>query len=859
MPAVRARRRPAGHARRARPAAAHARRRPQRCARRSGRARRRTRSSSSGSGRSSTTSSAACAPAPCSVARHPTPGPNGSPVAWPAMAAAPDPKLMDRVVNLAKRRGPGLPVVRDLRRVPLHLGLRAARRPAQAQRQGRLVAVDGAAPRRHRRPRRRDPHGAEGVGGERPRRHLHRPARRLPQLQRALPRRPAARVGRVPELRRQGQLHRGAPVQPDVQDVRRPGGGRRRRSRTCGPRPRRASSSTSRTCRRPTRKKPPFGIAQIGKSFRNEITPGNFIFRTREFEQMEMEYFVPPDEGAKWYEYWVQRAVPAGTSSTASPKTMLRIRPHDPDELSHYSAGTTDIEFMFPWGWGELEGIAQPHRLRPHAAREVLGRGPHATSTRSDEPHYVPYVIEPAAGADRATLAFLLAAYARGRGDSGEKRTVLRLDPGSRRSRSRCCRCRRTRSWRRSPTTSPTTLRPHFMIDVDDAGAIGRRYRRQDEVGTPLCVTVDFDSLDDHAVTVRDRDTMEQERVPIDDAARRPARPPRPFLSSERWRWTTITTHCSASTPTRRPTTSAARTASKKAALDAKGDKSRGRRRALNKAWNVLSDPVPARPLRRAARASGDGRRGRRRRCRSTTATATRDRLAARRAAAPPPVLRAAAAREPRPAPSPTIDVARRAARSRSRSRASYALVIDVVRHDRCPLRRADRVQRPRSSNAGTRAEHDAISPSSRDDPAGQRQERARRRRRTRPTTSDEAADKAEDDKADNAERAARRRPTTTRRRTTSSNDEVADLSQKLAPAGIVVLEASCSSCFAYLVVPSALTGRRSASGCSSIRVVRVDGSPLGWSGALVRYGLIIARRRILLLLLPCSAPIGCR
>ena len=210
------------------------------------------------------------------------------------------------------RRQPGeasrlrLPVQRDLRRLPVHLGLRAARRAAQAQRQGRLVALDGAAPRRRRRPRRRDPHGPEGLGGERPPRDLHRPARRLPQLQGALPRRPAARVGRVPQLRRQGLVHRGAPVQPDVQDLRRPGRGRRRRSPTCAPRPRRASSSTSRTCRRRRARSRRSASRRSASRSATRSRPGNFIFRTREFEQMEMEYFVPPDDGARWYEYWCQ-------------------------------------------------------------------------------------------------------------------------------------------------------------------------------------------------------------------------------------------------------------------------------------------------------------------------------------------------------------------------------------------------------------------------------------------------------------------------------------------------------------------------------------------------------------------------
>jgi len=260
------------------------------------------------------------------------------------------------------------------------------------------------------------------------------------------------------------------------------------------------------------RKKPPFGIAQIGKSFRNEITPGNFIFRTREFEQMEMEFFVPPDDAQKWYEYWVQARYD-WYIDLGIPESMLRIRPHDPDELSHYSVGTSDIEFLYPWGWGELEGVANrtDFDLTQHAkfSGEDLTYFDQESNT-----HYVPSVIEPAAGADRATLAFLLAAYHEEE-VKGEKRTVLRLDP--RLAPVHVAVLPLSRNERLAPLTADIagSVRRDYMIDVDDAGSIGKRYRRQDEVGTPLCVTVDFDSLDDSAVTVRDRDTMEQARVPI--------------------------------------------------------------------------------------------------------------------------------------------------------------------------------------------------------------------------------------------------------------------------------------------------------------------------------------------------------
>jgi glycyl-tRNA synthetase len=266
-----------------------------------------------------------------------------------------------------------------------------------------------------------------------------------------------------------------------------------------------------------TRKKPPFGIAQVGKSFRNEITPGNFIFRTREFEQMEMEYFVPPDESGKWFEYWVQERYRWYTD-LGIPEDRLMIRPHATDELSHYSIGTSDIEFMYPWGWGELEGIAQRTDFDLTQHGKFSGEDLSYFDQEKNE-RYIPYVVEPAAGADRATLAFLLSAYDEDEAPTGEgkveKRTVLRLDP--RLAPIKVAVLPLSKNERLVPLadTVASSLRKHFMIDVDLAGAIGRRYRRQDEVGTPLCVTIDFDSLDDNAVTIRDRDTMEQSRVPI--------------------------------------------------------------------------------------------------------------------------------------------------------------------------------------------------------------------------------------------------------------------------------------------------------------------------------------------------------
>ncbi len=262
-----------------------------------------------------------------------------------------------------------------------------------------------------------------------------------------------------------------------------------------------------------TRKKPPFGIAQIGKSFRNEITPGNFVFRTREFEQMEMEFFVPPEEGERWFEYWCQERF-RWYLDLGIPEDQLRLRAHDPEELSHYSAGTADVEFAYPWGWGELEGIANrtDFDLTQHA--EHSGEDLSYFDQEADR-RYVPHVVEPAAGADRATLAFLLAAYAEEE-VRGEQRAVLRLDP--RLAPTKVAVLPLSKNERLRPTAGEVAdlVRPHFQMDLDEAGSIGRRYRRQDEVGTPLCVTIDFDTLDDRAVTVRDRDSMDQDRVAID-------------------------------------------------------------------------------------------------------------------------------------------------------------------------------------------------------------------------------------------------------------------------------------------------------------------------------------------------------
>ncbi|HRW36795.1 MAG TPA: glycine--tRNA ligase [Aquihabitans sp.] len=262
-----------------------------------------------------------------------------------------------------------------------------------------------------------------------------------------------------------------------------------------------------------SRKKPPFGIAQIGKSFRNEITPGNFVFRTREFEQMEMEFFVPPAEAQQWYEYWRNERF-QWYLDLGMPAEQLRLRDHEADELSHYSSGTADVEFLFPWGWDELEGIANrgSYDLTAHATAsgEKLDYFDPATNER-----YTPHVIEPAAGATRTMMAFLMAAYDEEE-VRGETRVVLHLHP-----RLAPYKVAVLPLSKKPELTGPaqellTQLQPHLMCDYDETQNIGKRYRRQDELGTPLCITYDFDSLDDHAVTLRDRDTMEQERVPLE-------------------------------------------------------------------------------------------------------------------------------------------------------------------------------------------------------------------------------------------------------------------------------------------------------------------------------------------------------
>ncbi len=265
-----------------------------------------------------------------------------------------------------------------------------------------------------------------------------------------------------------------------------------------------------------TRKRLPFGIAQIGKSFRNEITPGNFTFRTREFEQMEMEYFVMPEEADASLQYWVERRFQWYLDLGVRAEN-LRLRWHDPDELAHYAKATADVEYLFPMGWSELEGIANRTDFDLLQHSKTSGK----SLTVFDEPnkrHVTPYVIEPSGGVDRATLAFLVDSY-REEEVRGEMRVLLKLHKD-------LCPVQvavlpLSRNQRLLPLSQQVfdAVRTNFRAQYDDAQSIGRRYRRQDEIGTPLCVTVDFDSLDDHAVTIRDRDTMGQSRVPIEGLA----------------------------------------------------------------------------------------------------------------------------------------------------------------------------------------------------------------------------------------------------------------------------------------------------------------------------------------------------
>ena len=280
-----------------------------------------------------------------------------------------------------------------------------------------------------------------------------------------------------------------------------------------------------------TRKRLPFGIAQMGKAFRNEITTGNFIFRTREFEMMEMEFFVRPGEDEEWHRRWIDEAL-SWYIDLGVDRSRLRVREHDTDELSHYSKATSDIEYRFPWGWGEVVGVANrtDYDLRAHTAAS----GQEISYFDNDTgQHIVPYVVEPAFGVDRAVMTFLTDAYTESEAPTAsggvERRVLLKLHPKL--APVKVAILPLSRNERLTPLARRVfdTVRRSGGIDgvvqFDDTQSIGRRYRRQDEVGTPLCVTVDFDSLEDDAVTVRDRDTMRQDRVLIrelvDDLRRR--------------------------------------------------------------------------------------------------------------------------------------------------------------------------------------------------------------------------------------------------------------------------------------------------------------------------------------------------
>ena len=264
---------------------------------------------------------------------------------------------------------------------------------------------------------------------------------------------------------------------------------------------------------RTTRRKLPMGIAQIGKAFRNEITPGNFTFRTREFEQMELEFFCKPGTDLEWHKYW-KEFCENWLLSLGMKKENIRLRDHSPQELSHYSNGTTDIEFTFPFGWGELWGIADRtnYDLKQHMehSKEDMTYLDPETNEK-----YIPYCIEPSLGCDRVALAFLCNAYDEEEIAEGDVRTVLHLHPALAPYKVAVLPLSKKLSEKAEEIYS--SLSKKFMCDYDEAGSIGKRYRREDEIGTPYCVTIDFDTLEDNCVTIRDRDTMEQVRVKIDE------------------------------------------------------------------------------------------------------------------------------------------------------------------------------------------------------------------------------------------------------------------------------------------------------------------------------------------------------
>ncbi len=263
---------------------------------------------------------------------------------------------------------------------------------------------------------------------------------------------------------------------------------------------------------RTTRRKMPMGIAQIGKAFRNEITPGNFTFRTREFEQMELEFFCKPGTDLEWFEYW-RSFCKQWLLNLGIKEDNIRLRDHDQDELVFYSKATTDIEFLFPFGWGELWGIADRtdydlSKHIEHSKQDLTYQDP------ENNEKYIPYVIEPSLGADRMTLALLCNAYDEEKISEDDTRTVLHLHPAL--APFKVAVLPLSKKLSEKATSIYQELSKEFMCDYDEAGSIGKRYRREDEIGTPYCITVDFDTLEDNMVTIRDRDTMEQVRIEID-------------------------------------------------------------------------------------------------------------------------------------------------------------------------------------------------------------------------------------------------------------------------------------------------------------------------------------------------------
>ncbi len=267
---------------------------------------------------------------------------------------------------------------------------------------------------------------------------------------------------------------------------------------------------------RTTRRKLPFGVAQVGKSFRNEITPGNFTFRTREFEQMELEFFCKPDTDLEWFYYWKDYCHKF-LLSLGMKDENLRLRDHSKEELSFYSKATTDIEFLFPFGWGKLWGVADRTNYDMGRHQEHSGKSMEYFDPETNE-HYLPYVVEPSLGADRVALAFLCDAYDEenvGTADKQDVRVVLHLHPAL--APFKAAVLPLSKKLGEGAQKVYQMLAKHFMVDYDDAGSIGKRYRRQDEIGTPFCMTYDFDSEADGCVTIRDRDTMAQERVKIED------------------------------------------------------------------------------------------------------------------------------------------------------------------------------------------------------------------------------------------------------------------------------------------------------------------------------------------------------